>query len=355
MTRLVKAGHRRRRLGRTTPHKGLVTTSVVSFIVRKGNPKNIKTWDDLLKPGIKVLTPNPFTSGAAKWNLLAAYGQASDGGKDPQAGLDYVTQALTDHVTVQDKSGREALQDFTVGQRRRAPLLRVRGDDRAEEGRGRRLRHARTTRSRSRSRSRRRSKRPPRRRRSSTTCCRSPARSASPTGATARSTQAVLAANAAKFPEPARPVHDRATSAAGEGQRRALRPRERARSRRSRRTRGSRPPSERAADRRVAPLGRRRAARARPGAPRSRSALGVATLWLSLIVLLPLAAVVAQSLDGGLGAFWDAVIEPPGGRGAEASRCSSRWSSRRSTPSAGTLIAWVLVRDGSAASASSTR
>src|SRR3954451_8585666 len=71
-------------------HDGLVNTSVVSFIVRKGNPKGIKTWDDLLKPGVQVLTPNPFTSGAAKWNLLAAYGQASDAGKDPQAGLDYV-------------------------------------------------------------------------------------------------------------------------------------------------------------------------------------------------------------------------------------------------------------------------
>ena len=51
-----------------------MTTSVVSFVVRKGNPKNIKTWDDLLKPGVEVLTPNPFSSGAAKWNLLAAYG-----------------------------------------------------------------------------------------------------------------------------------------------------------------------------------------------------------------------------------------------------------------------------------------
>lgn len=100
---------------KATPNKGLVTTSVVSFIVRPGNPKNIKTWDDLLKPGIKVLTPNPFTSGAAKWNLLAAYGAASDGGKDPEAGLDYVRELITEHVPVQDKSGREALQNFVNG------------------------------------------------------------------------------------------------------------------------------------------------------------------------------------------------------------------------------------------------
>ena len=98
----------------TTADKGLVTTSVVAFIVRKGNPKNIKTWDDLIKPGIKVLTPNPFTSGAAKWNILAAYGQASDGGKDEQAGLDYVEELIS-HVPVQDKSGREALQNFISG------------------------------------------------------------------------------------------------------------------------------------------------------------------------------------------------------------------------------------------------
>ena len=99
----------------TAPYDGLVTTSVVSFIVRKGNPKGIKTWNDLLKPGVQVLTPNPFTSGAAKWNLLAAYGQASGAGKDPQAGLDYVEKLIKDHVKVQDKSGREALQTFTSG------------------------------------------------------------------------------------------------------------------------------------------------------------------------------------------------------------------------------------------------
>jgi sulfate/thiosulfate transport system substrate-binding protein len=98
-----------------TPNRGLVTTSVVAFVVRKGNPKNIKTWDDLLRPGIKVLTPNPFSSGAAKWNLLAAYGQASGGGRDEQAGLDYVRSLITDHVPVQDKSGREALQNFVSG------------------------------------------------------------------------------------------------------------------------------------------------------------------------------------------------------------------------------------------------
>jgi sulfate/thiosulfate-binding protein len=114
MTRLVDAGIVDPSWN-TTPSRGLVTTSVVAFVVRKGNPKHIKTWDDLLRPGVKVLTPNPFSSGAAKWNLLAAYGQASRGGRDPQAGLDFVRSLIADHVPVQDKSGRDALSDFTGG------------------------------------------------------------------------------------------------------------------------------------------------------------------------------------------------------------------------------------------------
>jgi sulfate/thiosulfate-binding protein len=114
MTRLVKAGLVSDDWA-ANAHKGLVSKSVVSLIVRKGNPKNIHTWDDLLKPGIKVLTPNPFTSGAAKWNIMAAYGAKSDGGKNPQAGLAFLRELITKHVKVQDKSGREALQDFASG------------------------------------------------------------------------------------------------------------------------------------------------------------------------------------------------------------------------------------------------
>jgi sulfate/thiosulfate transport system substrate-binding protein len=83
-----------------------VSTSVVSFIVRKGNPKGIRTWDDLLREDVEVLTPNPFTSGAAKWNLLGALAHG---------GLDYVGKLLRNNVKVQDKSGREALQNFTSG------------------------------------------------------------------------------------------------------------------------------------------------------------------------------------------------------------------------------------------------
>jgi sulfate transport system substrate-binding protein len=90
-----------------TPTKGFLTDSVVALIVRKGNPKGIHDWNDLLKPGIDVVTPNPFTSGAAKWNLLGAY---------VHGGLPYVKELITKHVKVQPKSGREALQTFTGGE-----------------------------------------------------------------------------------------------------------------------------------------------------------------------------------------------------------------------------------------------
>jgi sulfate/thiosulfate transport system substrate-binding protein len=85
---------------------GMVTNSVVVFAVRKGNPKEIKTWDDLVKPGVEVITPNPFTSGGARWNVMAAYGAKKDVG---------FLAELFKHVSVQDKSARESLQTFTGG------------------------------------------------------------------------------------------------------------------------------------------------------------------------------------------------------------------------------------------------
>src|SRR5213592_1785022 len=63
---------------------GMVTRSVVVFVVRDGNPKKLKTWNDLLKPGVQVITPNPFTSGGARWNVMAAYGGALRAGKSPK-------------------------------------------------------------------------------------------------------------------------------------------------------------------------------------------------------------------------------------------------------------------------------
>lgn len=97
------------------PHKGIVTDSVTTFVVRKGNPKHIQTWADLLKPGVQVLTPNPFTSGGARWNIMAAYGAQLKLGRTPAQALDYLRELFTKHVPVQDKSARDALQTFTGG------------------------------------------------------------------------------------------------------------------------------------------------------------------------------------------------------------------------------------------------
>jgi len=95
-------------------YKGMITDSVAVIGTRKGNPKNLKDWDDLTKAGVQVLTPNPFTSGGAKWNILAGYGAKSNKGADPAAGAAYL-EALFNNVPVQDNSGRASLQTFTSG------------------------------------------------------------------------------------------------------------------------------------------------------------------------------------------------------------------------------------------------
>jgi sulfate/thiosulfate transport system substrate-binding protein len=95
-------------------YDGFVTESVVVFIVRKGNPKNIKTWDDLVEDGVEVLEPNPFTSGSAKWNIMAAYGAQLERGRSPDEARQYLAK-LFEHVPVLDKSAREALHTFSSG------------------------------------------------------------------------------------------------------------------------------------------------------------------------------------------------------------------------------------------------
>ncbi|WKK10807.1 sulfate ABC transporter substrate-binding protein [Rhodococcus ruber] len=114
ITRLVDAGLVEADWN-SVPYNGIPFGSVVTIVVREGNPKNITDWDDLLQPGLEVVTPNPFSSGSAKWNLLAPYAAKSDGGANPQAGLDYVTTLVNEHVKIQPKSGREATEAFLQG------------------------------------------------------------------------------------------------------------------------------------------------------------------------------------------------------------------------------------------------
>jgi sulfate/thiosulfate transport system substrate-binding protein len=93
---------------------GFVTDSVVTLVVRKGNPKGIHDWSDLVKPGVQVIEPNPFSSGSARWNVMAAYGAQLKQGKTPAQALGYLQQ-LFKNVVVQDKSARDAMNTFTSG------------------------------------------------------------------------------------------------------------------------------------------------------------------------------------------------------------------------------------------------
>jgi sulfate/thiosulfate transport system substrate-binding protein len=111
--RLVKAGLVSPSWNQT-PTQGFVTNSVVAIMVRKGNPKHITGWSDLVKPGVQVVTPNPFTSGGARWNIMAAYGaQLKEGQGDAQAQA--YLKGLFGHVVSQDSSARNSLQTFTAG------------------------------------------------------------------------------------------------------------------------------------------------------------------------------------------------------------------------------------------------
>src|SRR2546428_14063795 len=110
---LVKAGLVDKSWDKNAYH-GIGTRSVVVFVVRQGNPKHIKDWSDLVKPGVEGLTPNPFTSGGARWNVMAAYGAQLRAGETPAQAVDYLTK-LFRNVAVQDKSARDALNTFLNG------------------------------------------------------------------------------------------------------------------------------------------------------------------------------------------------------------------------------------------------
>ncbi len=84
-------------------------TSTIVFLVRKGNPKGVKDWPDLVKSGIEVVTPNPKTSGGARWNFLAAYGYAKNTGQEPKA----FVKALYGNVKVLDTGARGSTVTFT--------------------------------------------------------------------------------------------------------------------------------------------------------------------------------------------------------------------------------------------------
>jgi sulfate/thiosulfate-binding protein len=95
------------------PHNASPYTSTIVFLVRKGNPKGIKDWDDLVKPGVAVITPNPKTSGGARWNYLAAWGYALKKNGNDQAKAQKFVADLFANVPVLDSGARGALTTFT--------------------------------------------------------------------------------------------------------------------------------------------------------------------------------------------------------------------------------------------------
>jgi sulfate transport system substrate-binding protein len=99
----------------SAPQSGMAADSVVAFVVRPGNPKHIHTWKDLTRSGVQVVTPDPFPSGSAKWNVLAAYGQARKAGMSNAKAIKFVTK-LFRNVVAQPNSGSNAATAFFSGQ-----------------------------------------------------------------------------------------------------------------------------------------------------------------------------------------------------------------------------------------------
>jgi sulfate transport system substrate-binding protein len=95
-------------------YKGFVSRSVVVFVLRNGNPKHIRDWSDLVKPGVDVVFPNPFSSGGARWDVMAAYGAQLRAGKTHKQAVAYL-QELFRHNVSQDTSARNALNTFLAG------------------------------------------------------------------------------------------------------------------------------------------------------------------------------------------------------------------------------------------------
>jgi sulfate transport system substrate-binding protein len=95
-------------------HDGIITDSVVTLSVRPGNPEGIESFDDLLTEDVEIITPNPATSGGAKWNIMAIYGSQIQAGKSEQEALDAVATVI-EKTSVLDDSARDSLQTFASG------------------------------------------------------------------------------------------------------------------------------------------------------------------------------------------------------------------------------------------------
>jgi sulfate/thiosulfate-binding protein len=115
MERLVEEGELVSKDWEKQPYGGIATDSVVVLVVRKGNPKGIHSFDDLQSKDIGIVTPNPFSSGSARWNLMAVYGTAINEGQSPEQALEAVKTVL-EKTVAQPGSGSDALATFTQGE-----------------------------------------------------------------------------------------------------------------------------------------------------------------------------------------------------------------------------------------------
>ncbi len=115
MERLVEEGGLVAKDWTDNKYKGIAQDSVVVITVRKGNPEGIESFDDVLSKDVDVVTPNPFSSGAARWNIMAVYGNAINQGKSPDEALGDV-KTLLEKAVVQPGSARDALAAFTQGE-----------------------------------------------------------------------------------------------------------------------------------------------------------------------------------------------------------------------------------------------
>ena len=296
-----------------------------------------------------MITPNPSTSGSARWNILAAYGAAAEGGQDARAGARLRQDAADQERQRPGLERQRRAADVHQRQGRRAARLRERRD-RGREGRRRDpVHHSQADdpdpdadRG-----HREELARQPRRRRSSTGCGRRRGRRSGPSRATARCSPSVAKQFKSKFPTPPQLFTIELPRRLDEGQEGRSSIRRADRSPRSSRQRGSPLPpasSQRVAPPRAARPPGRAPARVR-GPSRRRSASASAMLYLSVIVLIPLAAVAAKAFSGGLGTLL--------GLGH---RARSRLKALVITlvvslivaaigAVMGTIVAWVLVRD----------
>jgi sulfate transport system substrate-binding protein len=115
MERLVEEGEIVAKDWEAQPYHGIATNSVVVILVRKGNPEGIESFADLQSKEVGVITPNPFSSGSARWNIMAIYGSAIEEGKSPAQGLEAVKTVL-EKTEAQPGSGRDAFSAFSQGQ-----------------------------------------------------------------------------------------------------------------------------------------------------------------------------------------------------------------------------------------------